>query len=44
MFYEDAMVAGAAISLIALVLVLTGGILLVISFVRNRRTRNIFAD
>ena len=44
MFYEDVMVAGAAISLIALVLVLTGGILLVISFVRNRRTRNISAD
>jgi len=40
MFYEDLMVGGAAISLIAFVLVLTGGILLLISFVKNRRTRN----
>lgn len=44
MFYEDAMVGGAAISLIALVLVLTGGIFLVISFVMNRHIRNASAD
>jgi hypothetical protein len=41
MFYEDVMVGGATISLIAFALVLTGGILLVISFVKNRRTRKI---
>jgi hypothetical protein len=41
MFYEDVMVGGPAISLIALALVLTGGILLLISFVKNRRTRNV---
>jgi hypothetical protein len=44
MFYEDVMVGGTAISLIAFVLVLTGGILLVISFVKNHRTRNVSAD
>jgi hypothetical protein len=44
MFYEDVIVGGAAICLIALVLVLTGGILLVISFVKNRRIRNTPTD
>jgi hypothetical protein len=41
MFYEDVIVGGAAVSLTALVLVLIGGILLVISFVKNRHTRNV---
>jgi hypothetical protein len=41
MFYEDVMVGGAAVSLTALVLVLIGGILLVISSVKNRHTRNV---
>jgi hypothetical protein len=43
MFYEDVMVGGAAMSLTALVLVLLGGILLVISFVRNRHARKVSA-
>jgi hypothetical protein len=43
MFYEDVMVGGAAMSLTALVLVLIGGILLVISFVRNRHARKVSA-
>jgi hypothetical protein len=41
MFYEDVMVGGAVMSLTALVLVLIGGILLVISFVKNRHTRKV---
>ncbi len=43
MFYEDVMVGGAAISLIALVLVLIGGILLVVSFVKSRHIRKVSA-
>jgi hypothetical protein len=43
MFYEDVMVGGAILSLTALVLVLIGAILLVISFVKNRRSRNVTA-
>jgi hypothetical protein len=40
MFYDDVIVGEAAVSLTALVLVVTGGILLVISFVKNRRTQH----
>jgi hypothetical protein len=43
MFYEDVMVGGAIMFLTALVLALIGGILLVISFVKNRRMRNVIA-
>jgi hypothetical protein len=41
MFYEDVMVGGAMLSLAAFVLVVIGAILLVISFVKNRRARNV---
>jgi hypothetical protein len=44
MFYEDVMVGGATQSLVALVLVLIGGILLVISFVKSPRARKVIAS
>jgi len=44
MFYEDVIVGEAAVVLTALVLVVTGGILLVVSFVKNRRTRHSSQD
>ena len=39
-FYEDALVASAAFSLVALGLALIGGILLLISFIMERRVRH----